>query len=204
MTQNNFTQASTLSFQLPDWLRGYASTYQPSTNLDDRVNFVLDAAFKHIDEKTGGPFAAAVFASETGELISLGVNLVPSEQLSCLHAEVVALTLAQQKLGTYNLSDSSLPKLELITSTEPCAMCLGAIPWSGISRVVCSATGSDAEAIGFDEGDKPEDWKGTLTRRGIEVLTAQLRGKAKQVLHTYQKANGELYNSNQDSSRNDK
>ena len=33
---------------------------------------------------------------------------------------------------------------ELVTTTEPCAMCLGAIPWSGLSSVVCGARDQDA------------------------------------------------------------
>ena len=41
---------------------------------------------------------------------------------------------------------------EMVASTQPCAMCLGATPWSGIRRLVCGARDEDAEEIGFDEG----------------------------------------------------
>jgi tRNA(Arg) A34 adenosine deaminase TadA len=114
--------------------------------------------------------------------------------LSILHAEVLALSLAQRKLNTFDLNQSAL-ELELITSTEPCAMCLGAIPWSGIRRVVTAASGQDAEAIGFDEGDKPENWQEGLTRRGIEVITRVCPDEAKAVLNNYAKMNGPIYNS---------
>jgi len=84
--------------------------------------------------------AAAIFESESGRLVSLGgVNLVTSEGLSILHAETLALALAQHKPGTYDLGRYDLPAHELVTVTEPSAMCLGAIPWSGVRRLITGA-----------------------------------------------------------------
>ena len=79
---------------------------------------------------------------------------------------MVAIALAQQAIGSYDLGGEGRPIHELVTSTEPCAMCLGAIPWSGVRRVLCGARGEDACEIGFDEGAKPADWVGRVAQAG--------------------------------------
>jgi tRNA(Arg) A34 adenosine deaminase TadA len=117
---------------------------------------------------------------------------VETSNCSIAHAEMLALTLAQKAVGTYDLG-SGKTMYELVTSTEPCAMCLGAIPWSGVRRVVCGAHGADANAIGFDEGAKPSDWVGELRRRGIEVVRDALREEAQAVLQQYAAMGGHIY-----------
>jgi tRNA(Arg) A34 adenosine deaminase TadA len=76
---------------------------------------------------------------------------------------MVAIMIAQKILGNFDLGDASVPAYELVTSTEPCAMCLGATPWSGVRGLVCGARDEDASAVGFDEGSKPQSgsprWK---------------------------------------------
>jgi tRNA(Arg) A34 adenosine deaminase TadA len=157
--------------------------------------FVIKASQRNVDAGTGGPFAAAIFNSETDELISLGVNLVTTQGMSILHAEMVAISLAQRKLGSYDLGAEGLPMLELATTTEPCAMCFGAIPWSGVQRVVAGARDEDARHIGFDEGPKLKDWVAALRERNIAVSVDVKRDEAKSVLENYLKASGRIYNS---------
>ena len=100
-------QPTVIEIQLPEWighfLRGYPDTL-PS--IEDRMSLVIEAAQRNISEGTGGPFAAAVFEMDSGKLISLGMNLVLSEGLSILHAEMVAFALAQKKVGSYDLEDT--------------------------------------------------------------------------------------------------
>ena len=163
------------------------------------MRFVIDAANENVRRNTGGPFAAAVFETETGKLISLGVNIVSRERLSILHAEMVALSLAQRKLQTYDLGRTNIPSHELVTSTEPCAMCFGAIPWSGIRRVVSGATDEDARRIGFDEGPKPINWIRELEVRGITVRSEVERDAATDVLNQYSRKGGSIYNSRETS-----
>ncbi|MCB1735455.1 MAG: nucleoside deaminase [Gammaproteobacteria bacterium] len=186
-------QPAQVSFELPDWVEDYCRAYSRSEVVDARMAYVIGAAAQNIENGTGGPFAAAVFEIETGALVSLGVNLVMPQGLSMLHAEMVAISLAQRKLGVHDLSSEGLPAYELVTSTEPCAMCFGAIPWSGVRRVVTGAVSQDARDIGFDEGDKPANWVESLQRRGIGVLREQQRGAAKAILDAYLQANGAVY-----------
>jgi len=109
------------------------------------------------------------------------------------HAEMIAITMAQQAEGRYDLG-GAVAVYELVTSAEPCAMCLGAVPWSGVRRVICGARGDDACAIGFDEGPKPADWPGELRKRGIEVTMDVLRQEARAVLRQYVETGGIIYN----------
>ncbi len=151
----------------------------------------------NIEQGTGGPFGAGIFRTDTYELVAPGVNLVLSSQSSLAHAEVVAIMMAQQLLKVHDLGATGLPAHELVTSCEPCAMCLGAICWSGIRHLICGARGNDAEAIGFDEGPKPQNWATGLEERGISVTVDIGRSNATQVLQHYIEQGGEVYNSRQ-------
>ncbi len=188
-------QPDTLTFKMPLWIRNYVADIDTLEDKEARMAFVIEAARRNVINGTGGPFAAAVFEKHSGRLIALGVNLVTTENLSVLHAEMVALMLAQRALGSYDLGNPDLPEHELVTSTEPCAMCLGAIPWSGVVRVVTGATDADARAIGFDEGPKVTQWREALQERHIEVITELKREAARDVLEFYLKNGGHLYNS---------
>ncbi|MBZ0112795.1 MAG: nucleoside deaminase [Thermoanaerobaculia bacterium] len=178
---------------LPDWLEQLRLGVADRRFDDDeaRMGWVVDLARRNVAEGTGGPFAAAVFDGQSGFLVAPGVNLVVTARASIAHAEVVALTLAQRRLVTHDLGSAG--SFELFTSTEPCAMCLGSIPWSGVKRVVCAAAGEDAESIGFDEGAKPTDWVASLENRGIRVVRELLREQGRAVLSDYAASGGIIY-----------
>lgn len=186
---------SSLILTLPVWIESFITRQTfPLTTDESRMHFVIGLALENIKRKSGGPFGAAIFESASGKLIAAGVNRVVSLGCSIAHAEMMAIGLAQQKLGTYDLGSPDLPAVELVTSTEPCAMCLGAIPWSGIRRVVCGAADTDARAAGFDEGTKPSDWKKSLQQKGIEVVTGIVAKEAAEVFTAFKEAGGEIYN----------
>jgi tRNA(Arg) A34 adenosine deaminase TadA len=180
--------------RLPQWLLAIMQQGDHAfASAESRMRFAVDLARRNVEHRTGGPFGAAVFEAESGRVVGVGVNLVEASNCSIAHAEMIAMALAQQAVGHYDLGAAG-GMYELATSTEPCAMCLGAIPWSGLRRVVCAAHGEDAAAIGFDEGAKPADWVGELHKRGIEVLRDVLRDEAQAVLQHYAKMGGLIYN----------
>lgn len=188
-------EPSSFIITLPVWMESFLCRFSfPLQSVEERMQFVISMVSENIKRKTGGPFAAAVFNRETGELVAPGVNRVVPLNCSIAHAEMVTIGLAQQRLSTFDLGAAGLPPLELVTSTEPCAMCLGAIPWSGIRYLVCGATDSDARGIGFDEGAKPENWVDDLTSRGIHVETGICREAAGKVLQSYANSDGTIYN----------
>lgn len=180
--------------RLPTWLRRLrARDSGVFESAEARMRFAIELARQNVEHRTGGPFGAAVFESDNGRVVGVGVNLVEASNCSLAHAEMVAIALAQQTVGHYDLGAAG--EYELATSVEPCAMCLGAIPWSGLRRVICGAYGTDAAAIGFDEGAKPADWVGALQQRKIEVVRDVLRDEARNVLQEYARAGGLIYNS---------
>lgn len=177
---------------LPAWVGERAVSYLPTRQ--DRMRYVIDLARRNVSHGTGGPFAAAVIATITGAVRSVGVNVVVAEANSTAHAEMVALQLAQADLGCHDLAVAPGGPYELVSSVEPCTMCLGAVVWSGVHTLVCGATDGDARAIGFDEGPKPPDWVEALQQRGMAVHREVLRPDAAGVLRAYADAGGPIYN----------
>jgi tRNA(Arg) A34 adenosine deaminase TadA len=158
------------------------------------MRLAIRLAQLNIENRTGGPFGAAVFNEQTGTLVSAGVNLVTRSNLSVAHAEIIAISLAQRALGTYELGRPGTPRLQLVSSAEPCVMCLGALTWSGLPSLVCGARDEDVRNIGFDEGPKTPDWSSALARRGITVRRDVCRLESIRVLRDYQEAGGPIYN----------
>ena len=182
-----------LHLELPEFLA--RANAQPVTlaHAEDRMRFVLELARANI-ASDGGPFAAAVFERDSGRLLAAGTNRVVTSGYSCAHAEILALSLAQRRLGYYDLGQPGAPACELLSSAEPCLMCLGAVLWSGVRHLGYGARSEDVVALGFDEGPKPADWVGELRRRGVEVCPDLLRDEARAVLRDYQAAGGLIYN----------
>lgn len=187
-----------LVLHLPEWLGEVLREHNPVfATREDRMRFVIELSRLNVEHRTGGPFGAGIFERESGQLLSPGVNLVESSNCSIAHAEMVAIGIAQRTVGRYDLGGEGLPAYELVTSTEPCAMCLGAVPWSGVRKLICGARGEDAVRIGFDEGAKPADWVGSLESRGIVVMRDILREEAGEVLMKYYESGGVIYNGRQ-------
>ena len=187
-----------IELKLPGWLSSFlADQPQYFETSESRMQLAIQLALLNIKNRTGGPFGAAIFNMESGELVSTGVNLVVPSNCSMAHAEMIAISSAQQKLGNFDLGAAGLPRLELVSSSEPCAMCFGAIPWSGIRHLACGARDEDARSIGFDEGPKHPHWIKELEKRGISVEVDICRDEAAAVLHHYAEAEGDIYNARQ-------
>jgi len=187
-------KSATYTLQLPQWVQDILSEHEGIyPTVEERMALAITLAANNI-KNSGGPFGAAVFEQHSGKLVAPGINLVLQTNCSVVHAEIVAIMLAQQQMANFDLNAEGLPDYELVSTTEPCAMCLGAIPWSGISSLVCGARDEDARRIGFDEGDKPEKWCQKLQSRAITVTRDILRDKAIAVLQQYVDEGGIIYN----------
>lgn len=161
---------------------------------EPRMRLAVELARQNVLRRDGGPFGAVVFEAERGRVVAAGVNSVTRLANSVLHAEVVAIMLAQRRVGSFTLAAPGLPLHELVTSCEPCAMCLGATLWSGVRGLVCGAAREDATALSFDEGPVyPESWD-YLRDRGIAVERDVLRAEAAAVLGLYLREGGPIYN----------
>lgn len=79
------------------------------------------------------PIGAVVVVNDT--IIGRGHNLTESLQDVTAHAEMMAITAAQNQLGC-----KVLPDCTLYVTVEPCIMCAGALRHARVSRVVWGAS----------------------------------------------------------------
>jgi tRNA(Arg) A34 adenosine deaminase TadA len=160
-----------------------------------RMRWVIELSRTNFERDTGGPFAAAVFEQHTGRVVSIGVNRVVAGRCSSAHAEVMALSLAQRALGVHDLGGPGLPAHELVVNWCPCAMCCGAICWSGVRSVVIAGSGPELEALtGFDEGPIHPAWQDELRRRGIAVSEGLLRDESLEAFRQFSASGRPVYN----------
>lgn len=101
----------------------------------------IDLSYKNV-KTGGGPFGAVIVRK--GEILAESCNLVTALNDPTAHAEINVIRDAARKLKTFDLSDCVI-----YSSCEPCPMCLGAIYWARINKVVFANTTSDAQKIGF-------------------------------------------------------
>lgn len=181
-----------VTISLPSWVPEL-TTEAAYPDDHSRMGLAIALARENVRRGTGGPFGAAVFDSDSGRLLAVGVNSVVRLNNSTLHAEMVAFMLAQQRIQHWSLGGAEAAH-ELVTSCEPCAMCLGAILWSGVRRVVCGARREDASRLTFDEGPVFDASYKYLEARGIEMVFGVRRAEAVEVLESYAKAGGMIYN----------
>ncbi len=104
----------------------------------------IDLARQGMLSGKGGPFGCVIVKGD--EVIGKGFNLVIASMDPTAHAEIVAIRDACKNLGNFQLDDC-----EVYTSCEPCPMCLGALYWARVSKVIYANTRYDAAAIEFDD-----------------------------------------------------
>lgn len=92
----------------------------------------------------GGPFGAVVVRG--GVEVATGQNRVTRDNDPTAHAEVVAIRAACRSLGTFVLCGCTV-----VSSCEPCPLCLAAVLWARADRLVYAASRDDAARAGFDD-----------------------------------------------------
>jgi len=92
----------------------------------------------------GGPFGAVL--TKDCKILAEAYNKVVLTSDPTAHAEINVIRQAAEKLKTHDLSECTL-----YSSCEPCPMCLGAIYWAGIKKVVYASDRADAEEAGFSD-----------------------------------------------------
>lgn len=190
----NQSHRPVIHFDYPSWVENEVDWSHVYSGDEEKMRLAIAMSQINVLQGTGGPFGAAIFETESGRLVSVGMNSVVRLQNCTLHGEMVAFMMAQQRVRSFTLSAEGLPAHELFTSCEPCAMCLGATLWSGVTRLVCGAAREDASALNFDEGPVfPESYL-YLKERGISITRNVLRDEARRVLELYRRQGGTVYN----------
>lgn len=119
----------------------------------------------------GGPFGALIVRN--GEVIGRGVNHVACDNDPTAHAEVMAIRDACKNIGDFRLDGCVI-----YTSCEPCPMCLGAIYWAHLDRIIFAATKADAAKAGFDDSFIYDEFALTLERRSIPIQELAIKEAA--------------------------
>lgn len=101
-------------------------------------------ASDHCRDGLHGPFGAVVVRDD--DVVGRGWNRVVADHDPTAHAEVSAIRDACSALATHDLGGCTI-----YCTCEPCPMCLSAIYWARIDRVVYATTEADARAAGFDD-----------------------------------------------------
>ena len=185
---------TSVSLSLPDWVADMEPVLRENHPTDaDKMRLAVSLSACNVAAQTGGPFGAAIFDSETGSVISIGVNRVVPLHNSTAHAEMMAFMLAQYRMQNHRLN-ATHHHFVMATSAQPCAMCYGASVWAGINRILIGARREDVESLTeFDEGPMPRNWVEGLRRRGISVTRDILRREACRVLREYEEKTGTDY-----------
>lgn len=178
---------------LPDWVSNVVDWRTEYQTDEAKMGLAIELAKQNVVRRTGGPFGAAIFEASSGRVVSAGINSVVRLNNSVLHAEMLAIMLAQARLASYTLHADGVDHV-LVSSCDPCAMCLGAVLWSGVRMVVTGAGRADANALDFDEGPVFPESYAYLEARGITITRGVLRDEAAAVLELYREYGGPIYN----------
>ncbi len=88
-----------------------------------------------LDEARQGDYAFGCVITRNGEVIARGHNLGKTNDDPTAHGEMVAIRRCLADHGSAGLRGATL-----YTSGEPCVMCMGAIVWCGLGRLVFAAS----------------------------------------------------------------
>lgn len=188
--------ATDFSAALPDWLVEDLPDLvaRPLGSIEERMALANELADRNWRAGNGGPFAALVVDRASDALVSVGVNVVLATDVSAMHAEMMALSLAQRRLGRWDLGAEGAD-LELVVNWRPCVMCYGATMWAGVRALTIAGEGAEVEELtGFDEGPMPEDWAGEFERRGIRVSVGVGHDDAIRVFRAFGASDAVVYN----------
>ncbi len=104
------------------------------------------------------PFGA-LLADRDGHVLLEAENTVVTERDCTGHAETNLMRMASRQLAP-----DVLEQCTMYTSTEPCAMCAGAIYWGNVGRVVFAMSEEDLLRL---TGDNPENQTFSLPCREV-------------------------------------
>ncbi|MEW9918426.1 nucleoside deaminase [Marimonas sp. MJW-29] len=113
------------------------------TETERRIIAEINAWAVEIGASEGKPAFTAAILRDDREIVR-GRNTVGQDQDATRHAEVVAIGKAGAALGGRDLSGCTL-----LASCQPCEMCLAAMRWAGIDRVIFAARKEDIDAEMF-------------------------------------------------------
>lgn len=113
---------------------------------------------------------------------------VPISKTGFSHAELRAIEDAMEHLGGHLCAEGG-KEVTIYSSCEPCAMCMGAILYTGIDRLVYGATLEDSKECVNEILAKSNDIANACSNRKIEIVPEFQREEAVKVLKRWKENN---------------
>jgi guanine deaminase len=127
------------------------------------------------------PFGSVVVLD--GRVVAATHNTVWLDTDPTAHAEVNGLRAAAKLLGTIDLKGATL-----FSTCEPCPMCLAAIHWAKVDRLVFGASIADAASAGFDEMPMSAEFLASLGNIPLVVEGGLLREECEGLFREWKEA----------------
>ena len=118
-----------------------STTSEPGTVDDDAAMALALAAAR--DAAAVGEVPVGAVAVLDGRALATAANARERSGDPTAHAEVLALRVAAEAVGSWRLTD-----VTLVVTLEPCAMCAGAAVAARLGRLVVGAMDPKAGAVG--------------------------------------------------------
>lgn len=116
--------------------------FDEAVRSDDEL-FMREALLEAEQAALAGEVPVGALVVRDGEIISRAHNLVETLRSSSAHAEMLALSSAEERLGAKWLTGCTV-----YVTLEPCSMCAGAMVLARVSRLVIGAMDPKAGACG--------------------------------------------------------
>ncbi len=150
------------------------------------MKLAIESAREGINLKEGGPFGACVVKGD--KVISVAHNTVLKDQDPTCHAEMNAIRKAAKVLNTYDLSGC-----EIYSTVDPCPMCLTAIYWARLDKIIVAAGAELASQYGWDDEAFYQELVKTSELRKIPSEKGLLAKESEAVFKEWQSLGGKLY-----------
>lgn len=152
------------------------------------ARLALSEAARGVRLKHGGPFGAAVLDAG-GQVIGRGHNTVIRDNDPTAHAEVRAIRQATKKIRSPRLRGGIL-----VTTSEPCPLCLAAAYWAGLQAVYFAVPRAVARRYGFADDFIYQELSLAPGRRRLKgQLLPGDHAAERQLFAVWKKAGGQRY-----------
>lgn len=141
----------------------------------------IDIAIE-LSKKAVYPYGAIIV--KNGEIIGRSDSDVAVSKTAYSHAELRAIEDAMDHLGGHLCAEGGKDCV-IYSSCEPCAMCMGAILYTGIKKLVYGATLEDSKECVNDILVKAQVVADNCKNRNIEIVPEFHRDKAIEVLRNF-------------------
>lgn len=132
------------------------------------------------------PYGAGIV--KDNEIIGRSDADVPVSKTGFSHAELRSIEDAMEHLGGHLCAEGG-KGVTIYSSCEPCAMCMGAILYTGIDRLVYGATLEDSKECVNETLAKSKDVANACNNRKIDIISEVRREEAVKVLNEWRERN---------------